>query len=234
MCEKFWESPVEASAEPGEVPAEPPTEPNKNPLEAATEPVEVPLKPSTEPVGNKKTVSDKKVAANRNNAQKSTGPKTPRGKANSRRNAVKHGLFAMELSLGELTRREDPKKYQEHMDQLRRYFKPVGRPEENEVALMCTSWCMRDRVWRCLNATVISSQFDITCRETKMRAEDLTCIELLRTARVEVKATGDMSAELGEKLCAHQGFEELWERLEKIVKDRPQMAKLDRPNQRKR
>jgi hypothetical protein len=57
-----------------------------------------------------------------------------------------------------------------------------------------------------------------------MRAEDLTCIELLRTARAEGKATGDMSAELGEKLCAHQGFEELWEMLEKIVKDRPQMA----------
>src|SRR6478672_13854693 len=34
------------------------------------------------------------LAANRRNAQKSTGPKTAQGKQNSSRNAVKHGLLA--------------------------------------------------------------------------------------------------------------------------------------------
>ncbi len=38
--------------------------------------------------------SPKKLNANRQNAKKSTGPKTLRGKAHSRRNALKHGLFA--------------------------------------------------------------------------------------------------------------------------------------------
>ncbi|MEO6811394.1 MAG: hypothetical protein ABI353_19970, partial [Isosphaeraceae bacterium] len=40
----------------------------------------------------KKTISDKQMAANKANAQKSTGPRTDRGKSSSRRNAVKDGL----------------------------------------------------------------------------------------------------------------------------------------------
>ena len=38
-------------------------------------------------------VSAKKLAANRRNAQKSTGPRTAEGKAISRLNALKHGIF---------------------------------------------------------------------------------------------------------------------------------------------
>jgi len=43
-------------------------------------------------------LSEKKLKANRENAKKSTGPRTARGKANSRRNALKHGLFARHWS----------------------------------------------------------------------------------------------------------------------------------------
>lgn len=39
-------------------------------------------------------LSAARIRANRNNAKKSTGPKTERGKAYSRRNALKHGLLA--------------------------------------------------------------------------------------------------------------------------------------------
>jgi len=39
-----------------------------------------------------KVISQRKLEANRSNAKKSTGPRTARGKANSRRNAVRHGL----------------------------------------------------------------------------------------------------------------------------------------------
>ena len=38
-------------------------------------------------------ISEAKLRANRENAKKSTGPKTVRGKAYSRRNALKHGLL---------------------------------------------------------------------------------------------------------------------------------------------
>lgn len=43
--------------------------------------------------------SDKQIAANRQNAQKSTGPKTPAGKQRSARNATRLGLFASNWGL---------------------------------------------------------------------------------------------------------------------------------------
>ena len=70
------------------------------PREASAEPVEVPMEKPTAPVRDKTTggSSARKIAANRDNAAKSTGPKTPRGKASSRRGALKHGFFANQFS----------------------------------------------------------------------------------------------------------------------------------------
>ncbi len=42
----------------------------------------------------KKTVTPMKLQANQKNSKKSAGPNTPTGKANVRRNALKHGLTA--------------------------------------------------------------------------------------------------------------------------------------------
>jgi len=49
----------------------------------------------------------KQIDANRRNAKKSTGPKTPEGKATSSRNALKHGLLSR-LSRDVVLPNEDP------------------------------------------------------------------------------------------------------------------------------
>lgn len=45
------------------------------------------------------SLSDRKLAANRANARRSTGPRTARGKAIAAANSLRHGLFAKELLL---------------------------------------------------------------------------------------------------------------------------------------
>jgi len=43
--------------------------------------------------------SPKQIAANRQNARRSTGPKTAKGKAVAKMNAVKHGILARHVVL---------------------------------------------------------------------------------------------------------------------------------------
>jgi hypothetical protein len=70
---------------------------------------EIPLYPRNIPLGlltrrqseGEIMTSAKKAQANRQNALKSTGPKTPEGKASVRHNALKHGLLAQEVLLPE-------------------------------------------------------------------------------------------------------------------------------------
>jgi len=51
-------------------------------------------------------VTPKQVAANRKNGARSTGPKTPAGKAASSRNSLKTGLLSRELILAGESREE--------------------------------------------------------------------------------------------------------------------------------
>jgi hypothetical protein len=46
---------------------------------------------------NTKSPSPAQIAANRANAQKSTGPKTDAGRNASKMNALKHGIFSSEI-----------------------------------------------------------------------------------------------------------------------------------------
>jgi hypothetical protein len=52
----------------------------------------------------------KQLEANRRNAQRSTGPASPEGKATAAQNAVKHGLYTENL----LLEGEDPQELEQH------------------------------------------------------------------------------------------------------------------------
>src|SRR5215208_1756330 len=70
--------------------------------------------------------SARKAEANRQNAQKSTGPKTPEGKAAVSLNALKHGLLSKEILLPG----EDEEALRELDERLRGELQPVGVVED--------------------------------------------------------------------------------------------------------
>jgi len=101
--------------------------------------------------GEPETVSHKKLNANRQNARKSTGPRTPRGKAISRQNAIKHGLFTG-LAVEFLNQGECLEEYDRLLDDLHKQFEPIGRAEELEVERIRVCWWKLQRVWRYENS----------------------------------------------------------------------------------
>jgi hypothetical protein len=94
--------------------------------------------------------TDRQIAANRANAQKSTGPRTAAGKTTSSANAIKSGIYAR----SNLIPGEDPAEYealrQEHYD----HFAPANLDERDLLDLMIKyKWQLRrlqncyDQMW---------------------------------------------------------------------------------------
>ncbi len=100
----------------------------------------------------KQPSSERKILANRKNASNSTGPRSGEGKARSRMNALKHGLFARELFRDAVVRREDPKEFLKMHTDLREVWQPCGQAEELEVGQIATCYWKRLRLWRYENA----------------------------------------------------------------------------------
>ena len=88
--------------------------------------------------------SDKKAQANRRNALKSTGPKTPEGKAAVRLNALKHGLLSRETLLPG----EDEEALRELGERLRDELQPVGELENLLVDRIVASYWRLSRLGR--------------------------------------------------------------------------------------
>ena len=70
--------------------------------------------------GEAAMATQKQITANRKNAKKSTGPKTPEGKAKSAQNAYKHGLTASP----DVIRTEDPEQFNAHREMIKAAFQP--------------------------------------------------------------------------------------------------------------
>jgi hypothetical protein len=77
-----------------------------------------------------KKSSPAKVEANQNNSTSSTGPKTARGKKNSSRNAIKHGLLTKELLVTTGAGKENKAELDALIAGMWDSRKPVGMAEE--------------------------------------------------------------------------------------------------------
>ncbi len=185
------------------------------------------------------TVSERKLQANRENAKKSTGPKTPRGKAYSRRNALKHGLFVRHITDFEALR-EDPCEFQALINGLWDQYQPIGKAEEIEVeriALCC--WRLK-RSWRYENAVNLAARRDFVRRELgeeepyckERDKEEQAVILQLQSAKKELEETSEVSQELKQRIFAIMpGFEAVWSELEKAAQERvnePDVTKMFR------
>ena len=94
-----------------------------------------------------KPSSDRRVAANRRNALKSTGPKTPEGKARSAQNARRHGLSANNIVLS----CEEKPVYLSMFRAFENYFRPSNEAERSILEeLVAAKWQLRraHRIYR--------------------------------------------------------------------------------------
>ena len=88
-----------------------------------------------------------RAAANRANAQKSTGPRTDAGKQRSKLNGLRHGLTGHTIVLPT----EDHSAYQGHAKRFFDQFKPAGALEEQLVQ------SLTDGAWRLNRVTALET-----------------------------------------------------------------------------
>ncbi len=79
---------------------------------------------------HRKQTSPRKAAANRRNASKSTGPRTPQGKSWARLNALKHGILASQAVIATIEGRAERKLFEATVEGLAQDFQPVGAYEQ--------------------------------------------------------------------------------------------------------
>lgn len=107
------------------------------------------------------------ITANRTNARRSTGPRTPQGKARSSQNAVKFGLFS-----GTFTHAGEEKDYAALHASLRHAFDPQNSCEQAAVEQICGA------VWRLRRC----NQLEAAIRRARRQANGI-----LLNALIDVK-----------------------------------------------
>jgi len=98
-------------------------------------------------VGHKR-VTDKQLAANRRNAQRSTGPRTPEGKAAVRYNALKHGILAKAIIPEALEAYESREDFDGLLATLHDEFAPANALEELLVEQIASCYWRLARLYR--------------------------------------------------------------------------------------
>jgi hypothetical protein len=132
---------------------EPPTPQGQSPVTRDTD-----TTPAARPT------SVRQIEANRRNALRSTGPKTPKGKQISRLNALTHGLRAKDVVI---PGQEDPAEFEAILRELREDRKPQGHLEIHLVEQIGMAlWRLR-RVYRAENGEIRSQMASSTASDVE-------------------------------------------------------------------
>lgn len=131
--------------------------------------------------------SPAQLKANRANARRSTGPRTAEGKARSRMNALRHGLYAD----SDILPGEDASRFDALLDGLVAEFRPRDRDATRLVGHMAAIW------WRLERLKGVEAAFlGVECedasgaggpRANALRAMDADLVRLDRLGCVETR-----------------------------------------------
>jgi hypothetical protein len=138
-------------------------------------------------------ISEKQHQANRQNAQQSTGPKTPEGKSAIRFNALTYGLRTRET----IFPLENAEEYSDLWDELEAEWQPQTRTERLYLETMVTSqWLLKrladseKRIYQCI--AHVEERFKTLAYVYKQRAQlersFRTAIADMKQSRMERKA----------------------------------------------
>jgi hypothetical protein len=175
-----------------------------------------------------KTVTTRKVEANRRNAERSTGPQTNRGKLAARFNAVTLGLFAKHVVIPICDGHGGEREFQKLLDDLQQEFQPVGTFEEWLVVKIGESMWRLRRATRsekgCVRATAIwEDRPQKNDRLDEFLAQE---VRVMTEAEEQIRTTGTLSQRVyGEVLP--KVVEELLQRAQAEEGNKPTEAKID-------
>jgi len=155
-----------------------------------------------------KAVSPQKIEANRRNARRSTGPKTPEGKAKSSQNSITHGIFAKQFLNGAAA--ETVAEMEVLAAGIQEHYQPVGMVEEILLQKIVVETARYGRILSVeqqelaranafFNAAIdrVGRYATSTSRALFRALEELERIQAARKARETVAAsaaTGDLRA----------------------------------------
>src|ERR687886_1382707 len=130
--------------------------------------------------------SPKKSQANRQNALKSTGPKTQQGKDVARLNATKHGLLSKEILLPG----EDADAFAQLSERLRAELQPVGELEGLLVEQIIAAYWRLRRLERVEAGIFTWEHYEELTEQAQQEArsyeQDSKWAELLHQINIEI------------------------------------------------
>jgi hypothetical protein len=176
-----------------------------------------------------KIMSEKRITANRKNAHKSTGLRTPIGKAASSRNKMRHGVLSTTPILEGI---ENPEAWEKHREGLLRSIAPASYLEELlTIRLAVISW----RLWRVVRyeaevaaAAVATAEQDLEERtetgsgKPSDPAEARTKAETVSRVIKMLMALGDMQD--GKRLDTDVAVATLWALWKELPEGVPEIS----------
>ena len=147
------------------------------------------------------------IDANRQNAKKSTGPKTAKGKAKVARNAIKHGLCSMEAVI----HGEEQEEYERHREAFLYELKPVGMMEKM-LAMRIVSLIWRLRRAELMQNQAIDYKIVKVCDETHFQLSQQLLPKSVRQMFAAMRELGS-HLDLGRALTRDLSNQRVMERL---------------------